>query len=80
MGVDFFGSIAGKVVIDFASLELAPIKRFRCLHDRLTREFAAATARCADWSNAHDAKGARGMSASGSPEGSHGARGTQAVM
>jgi hypothetical protein len=80
MGVDFFDRIAGKVIIDFASPELAPIKRLRCLHNRLTREFTTATVRHAEWSNAHDAKGARGMSASGSPEGSHGAKGTQAVM
>jgi hypothetical protein len=80
MGVDFFDRIAGKVVINFASLEVATIKRLQCLHNRLTREFTTVTVRCAVWSNADDAKGARWMSASGSPEGSHGAKGTQAVM
>ena len=46
MTIRRFEDLVAASPFDFAALELVPIKKFRRIHNRLTREFATAIVRC----------------------------------
>ena len=46
MTIAKFEELIAASPLKFANLELVPIKKLRCLHNRFTREFATAVVRC----------------------------------